>query len=65
MENIEELRKSLLQNYEDMKAKKMNLATGKQLANTAGKIISSVKIELEYSKMKGEKPNIDFLNKGK
>ena len=65
MQNIEELRQSLLENYENMKSKKMDLATGKQLANTAGKIISSVKVELEYCKMKGEKPDIDFLKKGK
>jgi len=32
------------------------------MANTAGKVIGTLKIELEYAMLRGEKPNIPFLN---
>ncbi|HEY3405393.1 MAG TPA: hypothetical protein VGK59_18540 [Ohtaekwangia sp.] len=44
-----------------MKAKKMSISVGKELANTAGKILTSVKVELEYKAMVGNKDEIDFL----
>lgn len=62
MQNIEELRKSLTDNYELMKSKKMDIKTGKELANTAGKIINSLKVELEYNNMLGVKKKVDFLD---
>ena len=62
MQNIRELRIDLSENYEKMKNKEMDLKMGKELANTAGKIISSLKIELEYNSMMGIKNRIDFLN---
>lgn len=61
MQNIGELRKSLSENYSKMKAKKMSLPMGKELANTAGKILSSLKVELEYNSQMGVKKKIDFL----
>jgi len=61
MKNIKDLRISLLSNYELMTKKKMPLATGKELANTAGKILNSCKVELEYNHMMGIKKKIEFL----
>jgi len=61
MQNIKELRNSLSQNYELMVEGKMELKVGKQLANTAGKMIGTLKIELEYAQMRGSKKKIDFL----
>jgi hypothetical protein len=63
MQNIEDLRKSLSENYEAMKAGKMELKEGKELSNCAGKIISSVKLELEYQMMMGIKQEIAFMQK--
>jgi len=63
MQNITELRKSLADNYTKMKANKMGLNLGKELANSAGKIINSLKVELEYNQMMGKKDKIDFLEK--
>lgn len=63
MQNITELRTSLADNYENMKAKKMDLKMGKELANTAGKIINSLKVELEYNSMMDIKETIPFLEK--
>jgi hypothetical protein len=62
MKNITELRTSLSENYEQMKSKKMDLKIGKELANTAGKIINSLKVELEYNSMMDIKKKIDFLD---
>ena len=61
MQNITELRDSLANNYVKMKAGKMNVPLGKELANTAGKIINSLKVELEYNALMGTKNKIDFL----
>ncbi len=65
MQNITELRKSLADNYTKMKANKMSLGVGKELANTAGKIINSLKVELEYNHLLGIKKKIDFLDNEK
>jgi hypothetical protein len=65
MQSITELRNSLLSNYELTKSKKMDLKMCKELTNTAGKIINSLKVELEYNQMLGIKTKIDFLENGK
>jgi hypothetical protein len=62
MQNITELRKSLADNYTKMKAGKMNIGLGKELSNAAGKIINSLKVELEYNQLLGIKDKIDFLD---
>jgi hypothetical protein len=62
MENITELRKSLADNYTKMKEGTMGLNTGKELSNCAGKIINSIKVELEYNAMLGIKKKIEFLD---
>lgn len=65
MQNITELRTSLADNYSKMKAGKMSLGVGKELANTAGKIINSLRTELEYNQMLNIKEKIPFLEKPK
>lgn len=61
MRNVRELRESLADNYDQMRDKKMDCNLGKELANTAGKILHSVKIELEYNTYMGTKKRIEFL----
>ena len=61
MKNITELRKSLSDNYSKMKSGEMQLETGKALAGTAGKIINTLKVELEYNRTIGVEKEIDFL----
>lgn len=65
MKNIIELRESLSDNYEQLKTKKMELKLGKELANTAGKIINSLKVELDYNSMMNIKKKISFLENNK
>jgi len=62
MKNIVELRENLADNYEKMKANEMELKLGKELANTAGKLINTIKVELEYNQVIGEKNRIPFLD---
>lgn len=59
--NITDLRISLSENYANMKAKKMTLEQGRELARTAGKILNSCKVELEYNQNLGIKKKIKFL----
>jgi hypothetical protein len=65
MQNITELRESLAENYTKMKSAEMSIKLGKELANTAGKIINSLKVELEYNHLMDIKGKIDFLEKPK
>ena len=64
MQNIKQLRDSLLQNYEQTKAGNMEKTTCKELANTAGKIINTVRLELDYMAFCGVKKDISFLETG-
>ena len=61
MKNIKELRNDLIENYEKMKTNEMRLKTGKELANVAGKILTSIKLELDYNKLIESKKRIKFL----
>ena len=61
MQNIEQLRNSLSENYDKIKSKELDLKMGKELANTAGKILSSLKIQLEYNTWMSIKKQIPYL----
>ena len=62
--NITELRNDLLESFEQVKKDPRRLAQAAELANTAGKIIGSIKLEMEYSLMRNEEPEIPFLGEG-
>lgn len=64
MQNINELRKELISNYEAGRDKTMDLKTVAELNNTAGKIIATVTTELKYQNQHGTKKKIDFLEYG-
>jgi len=63
--NIQDLRTDLIDAYESLKADPRRVVQVSELANTAGKIIGSVKIELEYALLKKERPNLPFLEYAK
>lgn len=52
--NIKELRDNLAEDFTQMKDGEMSLPLGKARASTAGKIVSSSKVELEYNKQVGQ-----------
>ena len=64
MQNIKELRDLLVESYEQTKAGTMDLKTCKEIANTAGKIIHTLRIELDYIALTGKQKDISFLITG-
>jgi tRNA A37 N6-isopentenylltransferase MiaA len=60
--NISELRNDLLDAYESLKNDPRRVIQVAELANTSGKIISSVKLELEYAMLRQERPDIPFMD---
>jgi len=59
--NITQLRSSLIETFNSLRAKEIGLNEAKELANTAGKIVSTAKVQLEYNKWCGSKKEINFL----
>ena len=56
-----DLRLELQDLFGQLKDGKIEPALVKELNNTAGKIMSSVKIQLQYAELRKETPDIDFL----
>lgn len=63
--NITQLRDELLEVFDKLRSGHVKPPMAKEINNTAGKIIGSVKVQLEYCKLAQIKPDIDFLEKGK
>jgi hypothetical protein len=61
MKNITELRKDLFSVYEGVRAGTVDVKVAKELSNSAGKIINSIRIQLEYAAQRDVKPNIPDL----
>ena len=59
--NVDELRNYLANELERVSSGQTTPAAANASANLAGKILSSVKMELEYNKMVGASPQIGFL----
>ena len=60
--NIEELRAELLTAFDWVKSDPRRAVQVKEMTNAAGKIIGTLKLELEYSMLRKEVPSITFLN---
>lgn len=61
MQNVIQLREQLCEVFEELRNDIIEPANAKELVNAAGKIINSVKLELEYALMRKETPVIEFL----
>jgi hypothetical protein len=61
MQNIKQLRNSLIDNYNQTKKGEMPIPLCKELNNAAGKILTSCKVEIEYKKFIGDNNKIKFL----
>jgi hypothetical protein len=61
IENIQDLRTDLLDAYDSLKKDPRRINQVAELSNTAGKIIGTVKLEMEYAIARREVPNIPFL----
>lgn len=61
MKNAEELRDELAQTFAQLKAGEIKPSEAAELANLAGKMISSAKVQVEYYALRKEAPTIAFL----
>lgn len=62
MKTINELRDELLKLFDDIKTGETDVKVAGEMNNTAGKVINSVKAELEYAALREVEPNIPFLD---
>lgn len=59
--NVTELRNELLKMAADLKSGAIEVKVAAEINNTVGKVINTVKAELEYASLRGDKPSIKFL----
>ena len=61
MKNAEELRDELAQTFAQLKSGEIKPREAAELANLAGKMIASAKVQVEYFALRKESPRIAFL----
>jgi hypothetical protein len=61
MKNISELTMELAELYEALKNGTIEVKTATEMNNTAGKIINSQRVQIEYASLRKEAPNIAFM----
>lgn len=59
--DINSLRAILAEEIQKLRDGHTNAANVNAVTNATGKILSTVKLEMEYSKMVGKAPDIDFI----
>ena len=64
MKNCDELRTELALTFEKLKAGEIKPNEAAELANLAGKMIASAKVQVEYFVLRKESPRIAFLEGG-
>lgn len=62
MKNAEDLRTQLAAVFAELRAGTVKPSEAAELANLAGKMISSAKVQVEYFALRKESPNIAFLD---
>lgn len=61
MKNCDELRAELAMTFERLKAGEIKPGEAAELANLAGKMIGSAKVQVEYYALRKESPRIEWL----
>jgi len=61
MKNMTDLRNELCTTFDDLKSGVLLPKVATEMNNSAGKIINTVKVQLDYHTMTKTKPNIPFL----
>jgi 5-formyltetrahydrofolate cyclo-ligase len=61
VKNAEELRAELSQTFAQLKAGEIKPSEAAELANLAGKMIVSAKVQVEYYALRKESPRIEWL----
>lgn len=62
MQTIEQLRGQLTQLFDEIKSGAVDVKVASEMNNTAGKIIGSLKVQLEYAALRKESPSIKFMD---
>ena len=62
MKNATELRNELAKVFDALRAGTIKPSEAAELANLAGKMINSAKVQVEYHAMRGDIPHITFLH---
>jgi len=63
--NTKELRDVLCETIAAVRAKSITPDAAEAVSNAAGKIVASLRVELEYRRMRGEVPKMQFMEGGK
>lgn len=62
MKNVTELRTELCKTFDGLRNKTVDAKVACQMNNAAGKIINTLKVQLEYAVSRKEKPSIAFMS---
>jgi hypothetical protein len=62
IKTINDLRVILAEEIGKIRAGETTAANVNAIVNATGKILTTVKMEIEYNKLIGKTPNIDFIN---
>ena len=60
--NMTELRNTLAETLAELRNGNISVKTATEISNMAGKINATVKSQLEYAKLRKERPDVGFLN---
>ena len=61
MKTVTDLRNELCNTFDELKAGNITPKVASEMNNSAGKIINTLKVQLDYHTMTKTKPNIPFL----
>ena len=61
--DINELRTQLLDAFDWVKGDPRRANQVKEMTNAAGKILGTIKLQMEYAMLRGEEPDVPFLGK--
>ena len=61
--NMTDLRKEMCSTLVSLKAKRIEPQIAQEINNAAGKIISSVKVEMDYARQCKVLPELEFMEK--
>jgi len=61
MTTITDIRNNLIEVFNGLRDGSIDIKDAVEINNTAGKIINSAKVQIAYSALRGEAPNIPFL----
>jgi site-specific DNA-adenine methylase len=62
MTTITDIRNDLVNVFNKLRDGTMESKEAAEINNTAGKIIASIKVQLDYATLRGERPDISFLD---